>query len=139
MKEKYYFDTSIWLDFLENRDEPNMPKSEWARKLVMKIINKKDKILISGAVKNELIGVCYSKYEIETLFRPFQNYILEVYTSKKQYGKAKDLKNKRKVPFLDALHAVLARDNKAVIVTRDLHFNKLLDIIKYKKPELAAW
>ena len=135
MKEKYYFDTSIWLDFLENRDEPNMPKSEWARKLVMKIINKKDKILISGAVKNELIGVGYSKYEIETLFRPFQNYILEVYTSKKQYGKAKDLKNKRKVPFLDALHAVLARDNKAVIVTRDLHFNKLLDIIKYKKPE----
>ena len=135
MEKRYYFDTSIWLDFLENRNEPNMPKGEWARKLVMKIVNKKDKILISEAIKNELMGIGYSKYEIEILFRPFQNYIKEVYTNGKQYGKAKDLKNKRKVPFLDALHAVLARDNKAIMVTRDLHFNKLLDIIKYKKPE----
>ena len=135
MKRDYYFDTSIWLDFLENRDEPNMPKSEWARKLVSKIISEYSKIIISEAIKNELIGLGYSKYEIETLFRLFQNNIIEVYTNKKQYGKAKDLKNKRKVPFLDALHAILARDNRAIMVTRDLHFNKLLDITKCKKPE----
>jgi len=39
------------------------------------------------------------------------------------------------VPFFDALHAVLARDNKAIMVTRDKHFDELLDITKYKKPE----
>lgn len=135
MKKEYYFDTSIWLDFFENRDKPNMPKSEWARKLVRKIISEKNKILISEAVKNELMGLSYSRYEIEMLFGPFRNNIVEIYTNKKQYGKAKDLKKKRKIPFLDALHAVLARDSKAIMVTRDLHFNKLLDITKYKKPE----
>ncbi len=26
--KKFYFDTSIWLDFFENRDEPNLPKAK---------------------------------------------------------------------------------------------------------------
>lgn len=74
-------------------------------------------------------------YNIEELFEPLKENIIEVYTTKRQYGKAKDLKNKRKIPFLDALHAILSRDNGAVMVTRDLHFNKILDITKFKKPE----
>ena len=37
--------------------------------------------------------------------------------------------------MLDALHALIARDNKCIMVTRDAHFKKLLDIINPKKPE----
>ena len=132
---KFYLDTSIWLDFLENRNEPNFPKGDLAKELISKIINENGKIILSKAVKNELITLGYSKYNLEILFNLFRNNIIEIHTNKKQYGKAKDLKNKRKVPFFDALHAVLARDNKAIMVTRDKHFNELLDITKYKKPE----
>ncbi len=133
--KKFYFDTSIWLDFFENRDEPNFPKGRWAKELIRKILNEDWKIIISEAVKNELIEIGYPKYGIEEFFKPLHSNLIEVYSNKKQYGKAKDLKNKRKVPFLDALHAILARDSRAVLVTRDVHFKKLLDITKYKKPE----
>ena len=47
MADKYYFDTSIWLDFFEDRNEPNLPKSKWARELVNKIIENDDKVLYS--------------------------------------------------------------------------------------------
>jgi len=33
------------------------------------------------------------------------------------------------------LHSILARDNQAVLITRDKHFLKLLDICIIKKPE----
>ncbi|MBS3110269.1 PIN domain-containing protein [Candidatus Woesearchaeota archaeon] len=56
-------------------------------------------------------------------------------STEKQTGKAKDLSSKRKVPKADALHAVLARDNKAVLVTLDKHFKKLSDISKPKRPQ----
>ena len=35
--QRYYLDTSIWLDLFEDRNEPNFPKSDWAEKLNQKI------------------------------------------------------------------------------------------------------
>jgi predicted nucleic acid-binding protein len=58
-----------------------------------------------------------------------------LYVNKKQFRKAKDISNKRNIPVFDALHAIIARDNSAVMITRDRHFDKLLDIVRYKKPE----
>jgi len=97
---KFYLDTSIWLDFLENRNEPNFPKGDLAKKLISKIINENGKIILSKAVKNELITLGYSKYDIEILFNLFRNNIIEIHTNKKQYGKAKDLKKQEKSAFL---------------------------------------
>lgn len=37
--------------------------------------------------------------------------------------------------FGDTLHTILARDNKAIMVTRDKHFYKLKDVVCIKKPE----
>jgi len=37
--------------------------------------------------------------------------------------------------FADALHAVLARDNSAVMVTWGRHFLELMDIVEVRKPE----
>lgn len=67
MKKDYYLDTSIWLDFLEERDEPNFPKSEWARKLIGKISKEGGKIILSDNNILEFEGVGYSRYEIEDL------------------------------------------------------------------------
>ena len=46
---RYYFDTSVWLDFFEQRDEPNLPKEELACKLIEKII-REDCLIICSEV-----------------------------------------------------------------------------------------
>ena len=56
-------------------------------------------------------------------------------STEKQARKAKDLSSKRDIPKGDALHALIARDNKATLVTLDNHFKKLLDITKPKRPQ----
>ena len=135
MADKYYFDTSIWLDFFEYRDEPNLPKGKWARELVAKIIIEDKCIVYSDAVKDELIEQGYTTNELGSLFRSLNRIMVYAESTKKQFGKAKDLSQKRSIPVFDALDMLIARDNKALMVTRDLHFEKLLDINQYKKPE----
>src|SRR3989344_9066152 len=127
---KYYFDTSIWLDLFEDRDEPNTPKGKSATELIRKIIRENESIICSEAVKNEMIALGYSMYEIDDLFFQYRKIIIFVYSNKKQFGKAKDLSKKRKIPLFDALHAVIARDSRATLITRDAHFKELLDIVK---------
>jgi len=45
------------------------------------------------------------------------------------------LKKKLKIPFGDALHTILAKDNEAILVTRDHHFDVVEGIVKIRKPE----
>ena len=49
-------------------------------------------------------------------------------------GKAKDLAAKRNIPKMDALHALIARDAGALLVTLDHHFKELTDITKSYQP-----
>lgn len=135
MKKRFYFDTSIWLDFFEDRNEPNLPKSDLVKKLVVRIMEEGDSIIVSEVVKNEMLGLGYSRYDIDNSFFPWREIIFFVYSTKRQFGKAKDLSKKRGIPLLDALHAIIARDCQAIMVTRDHHFNEISDITRYKKPE----
>ena len=68
MNKRYYFDTGIWLDFLENRNEPNFPKGNLARSLVERIIKKDDKIIISDNNITELNMQGYPEEDIRDLF-----------------------------------------------------------------------
>lgn len=54
--------------------------------------------------------------------------------TEKELKKSKDLAGKRSIPQGDALHALIARNHKAVMVTFDRDFQKLTDIIKPKTP-----
>ena len=135
MADKYYFDTSIWLDFFEDRDEPNLPKSKWARELVNKIIENDDKVLYSDNNIFELNIIGYSSYEIDDMFKSLKLILIFVESTEKQIGKAKDLSLKRNVPKRDALHALIARDNNAILVTLDKHFQQIRDIIEPKRPQ----
>ncbi len=132
----YYLDTSIWLDLFEDRDEPNLPKSKLAKNLISKIIQNKDEIIFTEIILDELNSLGYSEFEIENLILiNFKEIIIYIPNTKIFANRARDIANKRNIPFLDALHALIARDQKAILITRDNHFNKLLDIIKPKKPE----
>ncbi|MBI4149304.1 PIN domain-containing protein [Candidatus Woesearchaeota archaeon] len=135
MAKTYYFDTSIWLDFFEHRDEPNLPKGRWAHELVNKIIRNDDKIIYSDNVIIELETLGYSSYDIAHLLNKLRSILIYVESHLKQLGKAKDLALKRNVPQRDALHALIARDNKATLVTLDNHFQKLRDIAEPQKPQ----
>ena len=68
MTEKYYLDTSIWLDFFENRNELNLPKGDWAHKFLDKVTENNNKIIYSDIVILELGVVDYRPHEIERLF-----------------------------------------------------------------------
>jgi len=135
MTQKYYLDTSIWLDFFENRNEPNLPKGDWAHKLLNKITENNDKIIYSDIVLLELGVAGYQTHEIENLFQKIKPILIFVESTEKQARKAKDLSSKRDIPKGDALHALIARDNKATLITLDNHFKKLLDITKPKRPQ----
>ena len=133
MAEKYYFDTSIWLDYFEDRDEPNFPKSKWAMDLVKKIVKNNDKIVYSDNNMYELFLVGYDAKEIDNLTKDFRPILIFVEATEKQVRKARDLSLRRDIPKRDALHALIARDNKAIMVTFDHHYKKLLDIRKPKR------
>lgn len=135
MVKKYYFDTSIWLDFFEDRDEPNLLKGKFAKELIDKIIKNDDKIIYSdnGVIELKMSG--YSLYEIRDMLQFLKPILIFVESTEKQLGKAKDLSLKRNIPKRDALHALIARDNNAILVTLDKHFQKILDIIKPIRPQ----
>ena len=130
---RYYIDTSIWMDVLEDRkgygDEP---LGEYALKLFSMIRSKKDVIVISDILMKELLGY-YSLDQVNGMLRPF--FVLKIFTSKKQDRIAIKIAERRNLPKGDVLHAILAKDSGSVLVTRDKHFEKLVDICNYYKPE----
>ena len=131
----YYFDTSIWLDFIEDRNEPNMPKGECAHQLLKKDIITDEIICYSDAIIIEFKAVGYSAFDIQGIFRPLRNVLAYVQSTHEQRRRAKDLASKRDVPRMDALHALIARDNHALLVTLDHHFKELSDITKPHRPQ----
>ena len=133
--KKYYLDTSIWLDFFEDRDEPNIPKGRWARELIKKIAKENDKILFSDNNLLELINVGYLEFEIKELLKSLESVMIFIESTEKELGKAKDLAKKKNIPKRDALHALIARDNNAILVTLDNHFKELNDITKSRGPQ----
>ena len=77
----------------------------------------------------------YSEFEIEELLNGFKAVIVHVESTESETGKARDLSQKREVPKRDALHALIARDNNALLIALDSHFKKLIDISKPHSPK----
>lgn len=135
MTGRYYLDTSIWLDFFENRNEPRLPKGDWAHQLLEWITANNGSVLYSDVVILELGSAGYHPHEIGPLFEKIRPILLLVTSTEKQLRRARDLSSKRGIPKGDALHALLARDHQATLVTLDHHFQKLLDITEPKRPQ----
>ena len=133
---KYYVDTSIWRDFYEDRKDRLRPLGEFAFEFFKMVKTNHEKVLYSELVIKELL-VGYSNKNIEELFEFLtEGSILEKVKIKKRHIlEAVRLSKKLKIPFGDCLHALLARDNNAIVITRDKHFDKLRKIVTVKKPE----
>jgi len=115
---RYYFDTCIWIDYLNERDKRVVD-------FVFKIIFEHD-ILMSDVVFRELHKFMFN------LFLPNIKNIILIKASDDEKRSALEISRQRNLPFADALHAMLARDNDAILVTRDKHFLDLEDICNIK-------
>jgi len=134
---KYYLDVSIWKDYWEDRKDNLRPLGDFAFQLLKKIMESKDKLIYSPAVIEELLSF-FSENEIENrFFKDFRELGLLncISINNKQIQEAEEIARNKNLPVMDALHAVLARDNNAILVSRDKHFEKLTDVTVSKKPE----
>jgi len=135
MPEKYYLDTSIWMDIYEDRKGYNQePLGDYAGKLLILIKIKKYKLIITELLIKEL-EMNYSVDEIKNMMKPFEDILERINISKEQKDEAIKIAKERSLPPGDVLHAIIARDHNLILITRDKHFKELKDITICYKPE----
>ena len=100
-------------------------------------MQRKDTIYYSTFTLKELKSKLSDQTIEKHLFRQFRDsrILKEAKISGSQMREAVKIASNRSVPMADALHAILARDNNAVLVSRDSHFNLLQDVAPVFKPE----
>lgn len=134
---KYLLDTCIWRDFYENRkNKTGLPIGKSATAFIINLIKNDDSIIFSESLVWEL-RKDYAENEINNMLNLlFMNRILiRIEITKEDYREARYLSEERNLPFVDCLNAIQARNHKAFLVTRDIHyFNQLSDIITAMKP-----
>ena len=133
---RFYLDTAIWRDYYEDRQDNLRPLGEFAFQLLKKAKKEKYEILYSDLIVDEL-----KRYIEETLVREMfaiiseEGLLKKVEIKRSQMIKARELKNRLKIPFGDCLHDILAKDHKAIMVTRDKHFLDIKHLVHVAKPE----
>lgn len=134
-KKKFYIDTAIWIDLcLDRKGFNNEPLGTYALKLFSQILANKNILLISSFLIKEL-NVNFNLEEINGMLRPFEKIIEKFIHTKSQSKEARQIAKEKNIPFGDVLHAIIARDNGAILITRDKHFRQLTDISNHYKPE----
>ncbi|MFH1317292.1 MAG: type II toxin-antitoxin system VapC family toxin [Candidatus Woesearchaeota archaeon] len=134
MNKRFYVDTCIWMDCFENRKDKHKNIGELAYLLLSKIMRYDDIIIVSDFILREL-EIYYSNLQIIGLFSPFYKILDIVIVSKNQLIESNELSMIKFVPPGDAVHAIVARDSGAILVTRDRHFNRLKGVCEVLKPE----
>jgi hypothetical protein len=135
MEKKFYLDTAIWRDYFEDWKDSIRPLGEFAFQFLKNCEKKGCKVLYSGLVVYELKQY-YSDGQIKQVFSSFKDFLVEVSLSNEQISEARKVLSSIKGTHLkDVLHAILARDNCAVMITRDKHFDVLTDFVNVAKPE----
>lgn len=127
--EKFYLDTSIWIDYYLKRDK----NGEVAKNLIKKIIFNKKTIVYSTLTIKELKHLGYMENEIKEILSLSAKRIF-IQVSKEQFNEAKRIAKQRDIPVGDVINAIISRDNEAQLVSNDLHFQRLKDITKVKTP-----
>jgi len=136
---KLYFDTNIYLDYWEDRKDKLKPLGEFAFSLMEESIKRRFFVLISEMIIKELSNVLAIKRK--EVFAKILSSLIEsgklifVGVSIEQMNESEKIAKQKNIPKADALHTVLARDNHAVLVSRDNHHSGVKDIVEVMKPE----
>lgn len=115
MVEKYYLDTCIWRDYLENRYDSLKPLGEFSLQLINKIVEDENILCYSDIVIKEL-KKALPQEEITDLISIIPQHLrLKLTISRQQAHEAKKLMRTFNIPFGDAMHAILTRDANAIL------------------------
>ena len=135
-KNLFLLDTQIWIDHYLERG-PDGIYGEQALKLILKIIEDDAKVVFSNFNEKEMKAIGLSQTGINSLLSMIKpNHIKRVSVTKTQFEEAHRLAKQRNIPFGDSVHAILARDNDAQMVSRDeKDFSKIKDITEFKEPK----
>lgn len=132
---RFYIDTNIWVDWFEDRKGfHGEPLGEYAEKLLTKIRVEKNYIVVSSIIMDELQKK-YSMAQINGMMKQFEECILFVEITQECTEHALHISHHRNIPFGDAIHAILCQKHRFILVTRDKHFYKTLDITPFYRPE----
>ncbi|MBI4440288.1 type II toxin-antitoxin system VapC family toxin [Candidatus Woesearchaeota archaeon] len=135
MEQRYYIDTSIWVDLYDDRKGYlGEPLGDFALSLFSLLKGKGFRLVITDCLIKELEQV-YSIAQINGMIKPFEGVTEKIMATEEQKKEAMVVSKTRNVPAGDALHAIIARDSNLILVTRDRHFRKLRDISPNYKPE----
>ncbi|MBW2965348.1 PIN domain-containing protein [Candidatus Woesearchaeota archaeon] len=138
MKKRYILDTLIWRDFYEDRvnlDGKSLGKP--ASEVIKKIFRSHATILFSEGLIWEL-RKRYTDSEISELLNIFfqSGILVRVQITREEHSEAERLASSRKIPLVDCLNAIHARNHNAIVVTRDPHLlNAHSDIAKSVRPK----
>lgn len=135
---KYFVDSCIWRDFYEGRfSRSGRDLGRAASKFFEKVMRERHKMLYSDEVISEL----KKDYSIESIERMLSIFFLlgllqKVDTKEEEHKEAIQLVIERKLPYVDCLVAVQARNHGAIAVSQDIHFKEWLsDIVEVLKPK----
>ena len=134
MVEKFYLDACVWIDYYSDRKDCSKDLGEIAFHLLSRLLASGSRIIVSDFLLMELEKVC-SLDEIRGLTIHFEKMIEKVCVSEEQINFARCIAENRGIPKGDAVHAIIARDCGAILVSRDKHFQFLTDICTIVKPE----
>lgn len=127
---KYYIDTCIWRDYVENRKDRFRPLGEWAHRMLNQFLVNDDTIICSEMVIREL-EVYFDIAYIKNIFSPYKKIIRTIKIDDIIMFEAKRFRNT--LSKGDAIHAAIAKHTGAILITRDKHFESIG--IEAKKPE----
>ena len=130
----FYIDTNIWLDFLLERKDRNKDLGNIALKFFYKILRNEDNIIVSNTLFHEL-DKNISLENIRSILLPFNKILIKTEETEEMLAQANKISKERNVSRADVIYALLAKNNNAIIISRDKHFKELSDICISKRPE----
>lgn len=122
------------MDLLEDRNHHEPSRGEQARRLIRYILINNIEIVMTEIVFQELRMNDYEESEIRHLLKQISCLIVW-WDGSKFIGHARTIAAHRGVPAADVVHALCAKDSKAILITRDRHYLYLTDICKSHSPE----
>ena len=138
MSQKYIVDSCIWRDFYEDRiSKSGRHLGKYAYDLFVKILKRNDTILFSEGLMLEL-RKDYSEEEVIEMLSLVTalGTLTRIEITAENKAEAIELSAKRKIPRIDCLNAIHARNHRATLVSQDKHIiHGLSDIAKCVRPE----
>ncbi len=135
MNAKIYIDSNIWLDFWLDRILNLLPAGHYAKNLLDRVISCEFTIILSDFIFKEL--ETNIKIDVSERMNAFKtiNKLTVTDVTKQIFFDAKKLAKERSIPISDAVHALMARQEGAILVSRDKHFKEVEDLIEVRLPE----